>query len=197
MEIVPSGEIEEIQTFLAQYFSFEAFPTAAVFMNEQEWKAFGPFIRNFKQWEIEWFMPNLVELAKSRKGANKLIQGEPGEAFTHQGMIRESPWTQVGGYFCQTVPLLVFIKNYMKDGPAKRAYSTFLDGTRFAIFLRERASPDRISRLVAIFHEVLHTIELTTQKPIYRGDTPQQEARDEKEIVEPLVKQFMHEHEKF
>lgn len=131
-----------------------------------------------------------MKLAESGTKGASIASVEP-EVYTHAGAFRGSPWEEVGGYRCQTVPLLIFLKTRAKESSAKRSFSTFLDGTRFAIFLRERELPDRFNRLVGVFHELLHTIELVTEKPIYRGDTPQQEAKDEKEIVEPLVRLFV------
>jgi hypothetical protein len=189
MEIVSREETKEIQIFLAQYYAFENFEVGVGLLKEKEWKAFGRLIQDFRKWQDEWFLRDVESVESEAKGVSIVIH-EP-EVYTHAGAIRGSPWEEVGGYECQAVPLSMFLKTCAIESSAKKAFTRFLDGTRFAIFLRERELPDRFNRLVGVFHELLHTIEQTVGKPIYRGDTPQQEAKDEKEIVEPLVRLFI------
>lgn len=185
MKVLSSREIKDIQIFLRQYYSFEDFEVSAGLLNEREWTVFGRFIRKFQ----EWFREALKELAK-RGDATKITKITDSDVYTHAGAARESPWGEVGGYFCQAVPLLIYVKLYVEE-PLKSDLTKLLEGRRFAIWLRARDHPDRFSLLVGLFHELLHAIELTSNKSIYRGDSQRQEEKDTREIVEPLVKLFM------
>jgi hypothetical protein len=174
-------EIEEYVNFLKQYYSISDLKLCVAEASESEWKLLYTEIR--KGCII---LENMVNEGKIKGDLHEVTESHrvPGEDDSYKNVM---------GYFIPTNNLVNIIGRLWKDSDATRTFKKVLEGTEFFIMLR-KGYPylrEREGYLDTLFHEILHTIEIKSQKRIFRGSTAQQEACDTQEIVMPYVKLFM------
>jgi hypothetical protein len=113
-----------------------------------------------------------------------------GEVWESHGTRDDVSYNDALGYFTTTNNLLAII-NLWKKNQTTDQLKDVLKGSEFFVMLRISYLKDRALYLDALFHEILHTIELKTQIRVFRGSSIEQEARDTKEIVLPYVREFI------
>ena len=176
MKVLGKDEVAEYITFLKQYYPITDLKLCIAEVNEKEWRILYTNIRK-----------GCVIIENMLNG--NLIESEVTEKFESHG-THETGYEDGVGYFIPTNNLLTVI-NLWKDNEASRSFRKSIDGTEFFVMLRTQVLKDSVQYLDALFHEILHTIEIKTQTRIFRGSTMQQEIKDTEEIVLPYVREFI------
>jgi len=140
---------------------------------------------------------------KDKKKREELINLgiiKEGDAFEHETHIRKEAkidpreeWKKTSGWFCDSSAIKIYLAMDERNRHIlERPFKEVLKGSKWFIFLKD--TKDRFFNLVNLFHEMLHIIEIEGHYQIFRGSSKKAEIRDTKEIVIPLVKEFLRSH---
>lgn len=183
LNVLTKTEVQEYVSFFREYYPINDLQLCVVRVNERTWRMLFTWMHEAKR-KIEQALAQMSE--QERKNRTKIAP----ESESHGDGV--TTWEDSVGYFVPTNNLLNYIKICEKNefmGDLKEISK----GTEFFIMLRNEKIKDRFQFLAFLFHEIMHTIEIKTEKPIFRGPTVQQETRDQEEIIFPYVKQFLKE----
>jgi hypothetical protein len=161
---------------------------------------------NEREWEkiFTWIIINrdtLQEWLKDEKKREELIalgvvEKEP-TVFKHESHIERrikinplEEWKETSGYFCDSSAIKIYLAMDEKNREIlERPFKEVLLESKWFIFLRD--TKHHLNNLANLFHEMLHIIEIEGRYHIFRGSSQADEIRDTKEIVIPLVREFL------
>ncbi len=186
MRFLRENEIQEYVNFLKQYYSVTNLKLCIVETSESEWKLLYTKIKKGVRALDTAVNERIVDQRSIDLRAVGTSHSMPNEDESYQNSM---------GYFISSGNLRIIIKSLWKDSDAVRAFMHKLEGTEYFIMLRVQCSylRTRPGYLDTLFHEILRTIEAKSQQRIFRGDSIEQDFRDNKEIVMPYVKLFLKE----
>lgn len=140
---------------------------------------------------------------KDKKKREELINLgviKEGDVFEHETHIRKEAkirpreeWKKTSGWFCESSAIKIYLAMDEENKHIlERPFKEVLKDSNWFIFLRD--TKDHFFNLVNLFHEMLHILEDEGHYHIFRGSSKKAELKDTKEIVIPLVKEFLKSH---
>jgi hypothetical protein len=169
--------------FLGKYYPATDLKLCIARADEGDWKALGRIVIAGKK-AIEEIINNRDNRASDKLPTTVLIcplKLDGGDIATFSGAV---------GYFIPTINLVAILK-LSEDLDARMQLMRALEGSKYFIAIRSKYNRSFEEFLVTLFHEPMHVIEVEYGIRVFRGYTIEQEARADREIVMPLVRQFL------
>jgi hypothetical protein len=183
LNVLTKTEVQEYVSFFREYYPINDLQLCVIRTNERTWRILYTWMHEAGR-IIQQALAQMSE--QERKNCTKIVP----ESESHGSDV--TTWEDSLGYFVPTVNLLNYIEVSEKNKFTENL-KEISKGTEFFIMLRNEKIKDRFQFLACLFHEIMHTIEIKTEKPIFRGSTIQQETQDQEEIIFPYVRQFLKE----
>jgi len=192
MRTLSEESISQCFDFLTEYYliKHEVRISAAMASNEMEWKRIYTCLAVNRNVLDEWLRDEEKHKKLISLGVIKESNGFERETHIPEVTIPHEEWKETSGYHLHVGYFRIYLAMDERNREILEKLSKQLSAdSKWFIFLRDMKK--RFWNYVNLFHEMLHIIEGEGHHHIFRGSSSEDEKRDTKEIVIPLVEKFL------